>query len=128
MARAHRHNIPRGLWHITHRCHKKRVLAEVARDRQRLVAWLREARHRFGVQILNYAVTSNHVHLRVKNTDEAENISSAIQLIAGRAAHKSNQRKHRKVAFLEDRHHATSIDRTSEKTHSRIQVLTSAAG
>ncbi|HKL48196.1 MAG TPA: hypothetical protein VJ882_00950 [Desulfuromonadales bacterium] len=38
------------------------------------------------MQILNYAVTPNHVHLRVKNTADAESIPSAIQLIAGRIA------------------------------------------
>lgn len=110
MARANRHNIPGGLWHITHRCHKKEFLLKFARDRQRLVTWLREARHRFGVQILNYAVTSNHVHLLVKNSDDAESIPSAIQLVAGRTAQEYNQRKHRKGAFWEDRYHATAIE------------------
>ena len=110
MARANRHNIPGGLWHITHRCHKKEFLLKFARDRHRLVAWLREARDRFGVQILNYTVTSNHVHLLVKNTDDAESIPAAIQLIAGRTAQEYNQRKRRKGAFWEDRYHATAIE------------------
>ena len=110
MARANRHNIPGGLWHITHRCHKKEFLLKFARDRHRLVAWLREARDRFGVQILNYTVTSNHVHLLVKNTDDAESIPAGIQLIAGRTAQEYNQRKRRKGAFWEDRYHATAIE------------------
>jgi REP element-mobilizing transposase RayT len=31
------------------------------------MSWLCEARKRFGVQILKYTVTSNHVHLLVKD-------------------------------------------------------------
>ncbi|MBN2793702.1 MAG: transposase [Desulfuromonadales bacterium] len=64
MARANRHFIPGGIWHITHRCHKKEFLLKFAHDRARFLAWLREAHQRFDVQILNYTVTSDHVHLR----------------------------------------------------------------
>ena len=84
MARANRHHIPGCIWHITHRCHKKEFLLKFAHDRSRFVAWLLEARKRFSLQILNYTVTSNHVHLLVKDNDEANIISSSIQLVAGR--------------------------------------------
>jgi putative transposase len=56
MARANRHRIPGCIWHITHRCHKKEFLLKFAQDRHRFVAWLREARNRFSLQILNYTV------------------------------------------------------------------------
>jgi putative transposase len=72
--------------------------------------WLREARKRFGVQILNYAVTSNHVHLLVKDSGDAGSIPSAIQLVAGRTGQEYNHRKRRKGAFWEDRYHATAIE------------------
>lgn len=110
MARANRHFIPGGIWHITHRCHKKEFLLKFAHDRYRFVAWLREARKRFGVQILNYTVTSNHVHLLVKDRDDSDSLPSAIQLVAGRMGQEYNQRKHRKGAFWEDRYHATAIE------------------
>jgi len=110
MARATRHFIPGCIWHITHRCHKKEFLLKFAHDRFRFVAWLREASKRFGVQILNYTVTSNHIHLLVKDNGDTESIPSAIQLVAGRTAQEYNQRKARKGAFWEDRYHATAVE------------------
>jgi putative transposase len=110
MARANRHYIPGCIWHITHRCHKKEFLLKFAHDRYRFVSWLGEARKRFGVQILNYTVTSNHVHLLVKDSGDAKCISSAVQLVAGRTGQEYNQRKRRKGAFWEDRYHATAIE------------------
>ena len=110
MARANRHYIPGCIWHITHRCHKKDFLLKFAHDRYRFVAWLREARKRCGVQILNYTVTSNHVHLLVKESGDANSIPSGIQLIAGRTGQEYNQRKGRKGAFWEDRYHATAVE------------------
>jgi REP-associated tyrosine transposase len=110
MARANRHFIPGGVWHITHRCHKQEFLLKFAHDRTRFVMWLREARRRFGVQILNYAVTSNHVHLLVKDSGNVGSIPSTIQLVAGRLGQEYNQRKSRKGAFWEDRYHSTAIE------------------
>jgi len=110
MPRANRHYIPGCIWHITHRCHQKEFLLKFAHDRSRFVHWLGEARKRFGVQILNYAVTSNHVHLLVKDCDDGKSIPAAIQLVAGRTGQECNQRKSRKGAFWEDRYHATAIE------------------
>ena len=53
-------------------------------------------------------VTSNHVHLLVKDTG-GEVIAQSMQLIAGRIAQEFNQRKNRHGAFWEDRYHATAI-------------------
>jgi hypothetical protein len=33
------------------------------RDRRRYLHWVFEAKKRFGVSVLNYMVTSNHIHL-----------------------------------------------------------------
>ena len=38
------------------------------RDRRRYLHWVFEAKKRFGLSVLNYMVTSNHVHLLVKDT------------------------------------------------------------
>jgi REP-associated tyrosine transposase len=54
------------------------------RDRRRYVRWLFEAKKRFGLSVLNYMVTSNHVHLLVKDTGP-DVIARSMQLIAGRA-------------------------------------------
>ncbi len=108
MARANRHYIPNCIWHITHRCHKQEFLLKFAKDRQRWLHWLFEAKKRFGLCILNYIVTSNHIHLLVIDSDK-DVIPKSIQLIAGRTAQEFNQRKKRKGAFWEDRYHATAI-------------------
>jgi putative transposase len=65
MVRANRHHISGQVWHITHRCHKMEFLLKFARDRKRWLQWLFEAKKRYGLQILNYTVTSNPIHLLV---------------------------------------------------------------
>ena len=54
-------------------------------------------------------VTSNHVHLLVKDTG-SNVIARSMQLIASRTAQEYNQRKVRHGAFWEDRYHATAVD------------------
>ena len=109
MPRAHRHFLPEHVWHITHRCHQQAFLLKFARDRRRYLRWLFEAKKRFGLCVLNYTVTSNHIHLLVKDTVRNV-IPQSMQLIAGRTAQDYNQRKERKGAFWEDRYHATAIE------------------
>ena len=109
MARANRHYIPGQVWHITHRCHKKEFLLKFAKDRRRWYRWLFEAKKRFGLRVLNYVVTSNHIHLLIIDS-EPEVIPKSLQLIAGRTGQEFNQRKERKGAFWEDRYHATAIE------------------
>ncbi len=109
MPRANRHHIPGQVWHITHRCHKKEFLLKFCRDRKRWLQWLFEAKKRYGLQILNYTATSNHIHLLVIDGD-AEVIPKSLQLVAGKTAQEFNRRKNRKGAFWEDRYHATAIE------------------
>src|SRR4030043_2134088 len=110
MPRANRHYIPGHVWHITHRCHKKELLLKFARDRRRYLYWLFEARKRYGLKVLNYMVTSNHVHLLVRDDGDRDVIPKSIQLIAGRTGQEFNQRKSRKGAYWEDRYHATAVE------------------
>jgi len=98
MARAKRHYIPGQVWHITHRCHKREFLLKFSKDRQRWLHWLLEAKKRYGLPILNYTVTSNHIHLLVADDKGQNVIPSSIQLIAGRTGQEFNQRKGRKGA------------------------------
>ena len=109
MPRANRHFVPGQLWHITHRCHEKSFLLRFPRDRRRYRYWLFEARRRFGLCLLNFVVTSNHVHLLVKDTTEGA-ITRSMQLAAGRTAQEYNERRGRKGAYWEDRYHATAIE------------------
>jgi REP element-mobilizing transposase RayT len=109
MPRANRYFLPGHVWHITHRCHKKDFLLKFSMDRKNWIHWLFEVKKRYGLCVLNYMVTSNHIHLLVKNTKEGV-ISKSMQLIAGRTAQEYNLRKKRKGAYWEDRYHATAIE------------------
>ena len=115
MRHANRYFLPGHVWHITHRCHQKAFLLKFARDRRRYLRWVFEAKKRFGLSVLNYRVTSNHIHLLVKDTGPNV-IAQSMQLIAGRTAQEYNQRKGRRGAFWEDRYHATAIE-TDEHLH-----------
>ena len=109
MTRANRVFLPGHVWHITHRCHRQQFLLKFARDRRRWRYWLFEARKRFGLCVLDYIATSNHIHLLVKDRGEGE-IRRSMQLIAGRTGQDYNRRKGRRGAYWEDRYHATAVD------------------
>ena len=112
MPRAHRHFQPHLVWHLTHRCHQREFLLKFARDRTRYLRWLFVARQRYALCVLDYMVTSNHVHLLVKDAGHGE-IARSVQLLAARTAQQYNQRKQRSGAFWEDRYHATAIEQQS---------------
>ena len=69
-----------------------------------------EAKKRYGLVILNYNVTSNHIHLLVADDKGRDVIPDSIKLIAGRTGQEFNQRKARKGAYWEDRYHATAVE------------------
>lgn len=73
------------------------------------MAWLFEAKKRYGLCVLDYVVTSNHIHLLVHDQGRGE-IAPSMQLIASRTAQEYNQRKARCGAFWQDRYHATAVD------------------
>ncbi len=81
MARAHRYYIPRHIYHLTHRCHKREFLLKFSKDRKRWLDLLFEAKKRFGLVILNYTVTSNHIHLLVFDDAGKDVIPRSMQLI-----------------------------------------------
>lgn len=109
MPRANRHFLPGYVWHITHRCHRREFLLKFARDRRRWLFWLFEAKRRYGLCVLNYVVTSNHIHLLVQDRGRGE-IAQSLQLVAGRTAQEYNRRKDRLGAYWQDRYHATAVD------------------
>ena len=110
MARAKRHYIPGYIWHITHRCHKREFLLKFSKDRSRYLQWLYQARKRYGLTILNYMVTCNHVHLLVVDDGKRDVIPNSMKLVAGRTGQEYNQRKNRKGAYWEDHYHATAVE------------------
>jgi putative transposase len=62
------------------------------KDRVRWMQWLFEAEKRYGLVILNYVVTSNHIHLVVYEKNSRETIPKSIQLLAGRTGQGNNSR------------------------------------
>ena len=84
MPEAHRYYLPNHVWHITQRCHKKELPLKFEPDRRRWRYWWFEARKPYGLWVLIYIVTSNHIHLWVRDRGERE-ITRSVQLIAGRS-------------------------------------------
>jgi putative transposase len=108
MPRAKRIYSPGYVWHLTHRCHNRAFLLKFERDRIRWRHWLFEARKRHALSVLDYMVTSNHIHLLVRDNGD-DGISKSMHLIAGRVAQEYNRRKSRRGAFWEDRYFATAV-------------------
>lgn len=115
MARANRYYAPGLIWHITQRCHKREFLLKFSRDKAAWLRWIRVAQTMYDLCILNFVITSNHIHLLVldRNGDgqkQGNTIAKSLQLVEARVAQEYNQRKHRSGAFWEDRYHATAIE------------------
>ncbi len=87
----------------------REFLLKSIKDRKRGIHRLFEAKRRYGLTILNYVVTSNHIHLLKADDKDRATIPKSIQLTAGRLAQEYNQGKNRKGAYWEDRYHATAI-------------------
>jgi putative transposase len=119
MPRARRRTIQGQAWHITQRCHQREFLLGAREDRQRWLYWLREACARFGLCVLNYIVTRNHVHLLVCDRGGGE-IAPAMQLVSGRTAQAYNKREARVGAFWQGRYHRTAI----QSDHHLVRCLT----
>lgn len=110
MPRAKRYYIPGYIWHITDRCINKEFLLRFREDRQNWMFWMRKAKSRFDINILNYAVTSNHIHVLMENKKNVNAISKALHLTEGRTAQDFNIRKSRRGPFWEDRYNATAVE------------------
>jgi len=111
MPRAHRHFLPGFIWHITYRCHDRDFLLKFKWTCDLWRSWLYEARKRYGIRVLNYTITSNHIHLLVAGSQQegCNEIASSMQLISGQTALAYNRHKNRLGAFWEDRYHATAV-------------------
>ena len=98
MPRANRLRGSGGVFHLTHRCHNRAFLLKFARDREAYRALLREHVQRFDVSVLDYCVTSNHVHLLMEATEHSA-ISGFMREVASEFARAYNRRKQRTNAF-----------------------------
>ena len=94
MPRANRFFLSIHIYHITHRCHNREFHLKYDKDKRNWLKWLLEARKRFRLSILNYAITSNRIHLLVWE-GESEAIQESLQLITGCTGQAYNKRKNR---------------------------------
>ncbi|MBN2507432.1 MAG: transposase [Verrucomicrobia bacterium] len=97
------------MYHLTHRCHDRQFLLKFARDRDAYRRKLWQGVGEFDLSLLDYSVTSNHVHL-LACAENTEQISRFIQRVDGEFAQIYNRRNHRSGAYWEDRFHSTMIE------------------
>ena len=102
-------NLLNGCCHITHRCQERKYFFKFSKDRDNYVRRLRETVKRYGIEVLNYIVTSNHTHLLVYFKSASE-LSNAMHFLEGSSAKDYNLRKKREGAFWRGRYHATLIE------------------
>jgi putative transposase len=95
--------------HVTHRCQERRYLLKTAVDRKQYRLRLFEATQMFPkVRILNYVITSNHVHLLVW-VRAMHDLSAMMQWLQGTTAQDFNRRKSREGSFWRGRFHPTLV-------------------
>jgi putative transposase len=109
MTRANRLRVTGGVFHLTHRCHNRAFLLKFARDRDAYRELVREHLRQFEVSLLDYTLTSNHVHLLVE-AQERDELSGFMQEVASEFARAYNRRKQRCNAFWGDNFHATMVE------------------
>lgn len=95
-------------YHVTHRCQERRFLLRFQQDRDNYQQRLYESSRTFKVSVLNFIITSNHVHLLLY-ARHARDISHLMHYLQGNTARDYNRRKKREGAFWRGRYHPTLI-------------------
>ena len=108
MPRRKRGWINNGCYHITHRCHNREFLFRYKKYRQFYLRHLFEMQKRYKIDILDYIVTSNHVHLLL-TAKNGSRISDGLRYLHGRVAQFYNLQTDTDGAFWSDRFHSTLI-------------------
>jgi len=109
MPRRQRKWIDEVCYHITHRCHDRKFLFRYKKYRQFYRLHLYEMVKRYKIDVLDYVVTSNHVHLLL-SARRADRISEGMRYLHGRVAQWYNFQTKRQGSFWSDRFHATMIE------------------
>jgi len=109
MPRRLRNWVDNSCYHITHRCEDKNFYFKFKKYRDKYRHFLFEGQKRYKVDILNFVVTSNHVHILVV-AGIGSNISKCIQFAHSRIAQVYNQEKGFESSFWNGRFHATRIE------------------
>lgn len=99
---------PGACYHITHRCHNREFLFRYVKYRNFYTRTLFKAVQRYRMDVLDYIVTSNHVHLLVRAKDGTE-ISNGLRYLHGQMGQWHNKQKESSGSFWADRFHSTRI-------------------
>ena len=108
MPRRKRGWIDNACYHITHRCHNKEFLFHYKKYRRYYVRHLFLMSKRYNIEVLNFVVTSNHVHLLLV-AKKSERISDGLRYLHGRVAQWCNLELKSSGSFWSDRFHSTLI-------------------
>jgi putative transposase len=103
-------NLLSGYCHITHRCQERKYFFKFSKDRDNYVERLRNTVKRYGISVLNYVITSNHIHLLIYFKSATE-LSGSMHYLEGSNAKDYNLRKKREGVFWSGRYHATLIEK-----------------
>lgn len=109
MPKAVRYFVRGHCYHLTHRCHDRKYLLRFAKDRHAYREILRQCSREYGVPVLGYCLTSNHVHLLVMDAGPGRT-GCFMDALEGDVAQRYNLRKGRGGAFWSGRYHATAIE------------------
>ena len=96
------------VWHVTQRCHNNEFLLNEEPERRRWLYWLYQAKRRYKLSILNYVVTSNHVHLLVHD-DGSESHKPAMRMINARTQAEFSRRQGRREPVWASAFQGTAI-------------------
>ena len=114
MSMSHARGTAGQAWLITQRCYQRQFLLSDEIDRRRWLYWLYQAKRRYGLSVLNYVVTSNHVHLLVQGASESITDDS-MQMINACTAVEFNRRQARRGTFW-----AAHYQRTAVQTNAHL--------
>ncbi len=96
-------------YHITHRCQERRFFLKFEIDRRNYCQRLFKMTQSYAVDVLDYMVTSNHIHLLLWSK-HAHEISKSMHYLSGNTARDYNRRKQREGSFWRGRYHPTLIE------------------
>jgi putative transposase len=101
---------PGYVWHLTARCHNRDFLLSQVLYRKLLTDTLFENQARYRVPVLNFTVTSNHIHLLVVSPNDRDAIPEMMRDLGSKVAATYNKKSDRKGSFWERRYHATAVE------------------
>lgn len=99
-------------YHITHRCHNRDFLFRYKKYRQFYARQLFEMQKRYRIDVLDYIVTSNHIHLLL-TASKGWAISEGLRYLHGRIGQWYNKQLNSSGSFWSDRFHSTLIQNGS---------------